>query len=231
MIQLFVVALFTLVHADNNASYVVVVPKSVRGNSDFVLDVTLLRRVTTDVTVTATLSDLRNTAIASAHQTLSTAEVHARITLKLPRGLTETTYLLTVVGRGGLDFEEATKVTTTSKTLSLFVQTDKAIYKPGQKVLYRVVSVNPDLKPFRGPVNVSVFDMSGNKIQQILNRVNESGVIGGELQLSDQTPLGNWKIKVSAEGNEFEKTFEVSEYVLPKFKVSLDLPSYYFINT
>ncbi|EDO32954.1 predicted protein [Nematostella vectensis] len=38
--------------------------------------------------------------------------------------------------------------------------------------------------------------------------------------------MGMWKIQVTAMGQTYERTFEVKEYVLPKFKVSVTLPPY-----
>jgi len=42
------------------------------------------------------------------------------------------TYNLVVNGSGGLTFNKSQEVSVTAKSLSLFVQTDKAQYKPGQ---------------------------------------------------------------------------------------------------
>jgi len=47
--------------------------------------------------------------------------------------LPELSYTLAVSGTGGNDFSESRTVEVTRKTLSIFVQTDKAMYKPGQK--------------------------------------------------------------------------------------------------
>ena len=41
-------------------------------------------------------------------------------------------YMLSVNGSGGLQFQEETSVTFKQKGLSIYIQTDKGIYKPGQ---------------------------------------------------------------------------------------------------
>ncbi|WP_341658581.1 hypothetical protein [Blattabacterium cuenoti] len=51
------------------------------------------------------------------------------------------------------------------------------------------------------------------------------GVFSGELQLSDLPVLGDWTITVSLLGDTFTKGFEVAEYVLPKFEVTVDAPT------
>ena len=56
-------------------------------------------------------------------------------------------YKLLVVGRGSLDFRNESAVTFEAKFHSCFIQTDKAIYKPGQLVQFRAIIVDPSLLP------------------------------------------------------------------------------------
>lgn len=56
-------------------------------------------------------------------------------------------YKLIVDGKGGLNFHNETKIKYEAKSYSVFIQTDKAIYKPGQLVQFRAVVVNPSLVP------------------------------------------------------------------------------------
>ena len=46
----------------------------------------------------------------------------------------------------------------------LFLETDKPIYKPGQTVLIRALSLNPELKPLPGEVTVEIQDAKGIKV-------------------------------------------------------------------
>lgn len=50
------------------------------------------------------------------------------------------------------------------------------------------------------------------------------GVFSGELQLSQSPVLGDWNITVVVMDQYFYKTFQVAEYVLPKFEVTIDAP-------
>jgi len=46
--------------------------------------------------------------------------------------------MLSVTGSGGLTFFNNASIEIKTKTLSVFVQTDKAIYKPGQKGSFQI---------------------------------------------------------------------------------------------
>ena len=46
------------------------------------------------------------------------------------------------------------------------------------------------------------------------------GVWAGSLDIADKPRLGNWNISVDVNGQLFSKTFQVAEYVLPKFQVN-----------
>lgn len=40
-----------------------------------------------------------------------------------------------------------------AKSYSVFIQTDKSVYNPGDKVLFRVIALNSQLKPAAGVRN------------------------------------------------------------------------------
>lgn len=47
------------------------------------------------------------------------------------------------------------------------------------------------------------------------------GVFTGELKLSESPVLGHWNISVNIHGQTYNKTFEVAEYIYPKFIVDI----------
>jgi CD109 antigen len=51
-------------------------------------------------------------------------------------------------------------------------------------------------------------------------------VFSGELQLPQSPVLGDWNITVVVMDQSFYKTFQVAEYVLPKFEVTIDAPGH-----
>lgn len=140
-------------------------------------------------------------------------------------------YKLTAEGSGGLNFFNETDLTYEHKSYSVFMQTDKAVYKPGQKVLFRVIVVDPYLLPtVTGAMDVYIADAKGNRIHQWDRVFTQRGIYSSELQLSDQPVLGDWTINVDVLGQKFKKSFTVAEYVLPTFEVKVTLPPYATYN-
>lgn len=66
--------------------------------------------------------------------------------------------MLLVEGRaeGRHIFSNRTKLLFESKSISVFIQTDKSFYKPGQEVKFRIVTVYPDLKPYRALLSIYI---------------------------------------------------------------------------
>jgi CD109 antigen len=106
----------------------------------------------------------------------------------------------------------------------VFVQTDKSIYKPADKVQFRVLLIDSETRPYN-PTTVQVFitDGAGNRVKQFDGVKFMRGIYQNELKLSDLPVMGQWKINVKVNGQrEVSKEFEVAEYVLPKFEFILD---------
>jgi len=56
-------------------------------------------------------------------------------------------YNLTARGVNGLDFVNSTVLNYVHKSHSVFIQTDKAVYKPGHKIQFRAIVLDAHLKP------------------------------------------------------------------------------------
>ena len=71
----------------------------------------------------------------------------------------------------------------------ILIQTDRAIYKPGAIVKYRVVVVDgPKLLPTNGTVTTKIYDATRNLIQKRSRVPLRLGVASGELELSEEPP-------------------------------------------
>ncbi|ELK19137.1 C3 and PZP-like alpha-2-macroglobulin domain-containing protein 8 [Pteropus alecto] len=147
------------------------------------------------------------------------------IKLKVPVGL-QGQALLKVWGLGqhaeeGPLFHNQTSVTVDSRGASVFIQTDKPVYRPQHRVLISVFTVTPDLRP------VSEEDPRGSRMME-WRHVEPvcCGVTNMTFPLSDQPVLGEWVIFVEMQGHVYNKSFEVQKYVLPKFELLIDPPHY-----
>ncbi|XP_009573492.1 PREDICTED: ovostatin-like [Fulmarus glacialis] len=109
---------------------------------------------------------------------------------------------------------------------TLFIQTDKPIYKPGQKVMFRVVTLDSQFRPVqeRYP-RIIIEDPEQNKIFQWLEVASKHGIVQLSFPLIPEPILGTYHITVEKNSGEKEfQFFTVEEYVLPKFEVTTSVP-------
>ncbi|XP_033150034.1 CD109 antigen [Drosophila busckii] len=131
-------------------------------------------------------------------------------------------YNLTAVGVEGVIFRNSTTLNVADNNPLIFIQTDKAIYKPGDRVQYRVLFLNESTRPavVDEPITVTIIDQGGNRVKQVANITLTKGVYAGQLSLTAEPMFGKWVIKVTVAGA--TKFFEVAKYVLPKFEVKIE---------
>ncbi|CAG5115610.1 unnamed protein product, partial [Candidula unifasciata] len=144
-------------------------------------------------------------------------------------------YSLLLANDDGVMHDEVAVSVLGDKLLTL-VQTDKPIYKPGQKVKFRVLTLMSNLKPRIGKIkSIFVIDPNDIRVKQYLN-VETKGISSLEFQLAAEAKLGKWKIEILVdEADEQHRQytfgdFEVMEYVLPRFEVEIIPPPYILAN-
>jgi CD109 antigen len=136
-------------------------------------------------------------------------------------------YSLTARGTFPISFDQTQRLSYVHKGYSVFIQTDKAIYRPGNSVRFRAVVVTPQLKPsVVGSIDVTMTDGGGNIIRRWDRVFTTKGVFAADLLLSEVPVMGDWNITVDVSGQLFSRSFQVVEYVLPKFRVDISLPDY-----
>ncbi|XP_046958599.1 CD109 antigen isoform X3 [Lynx rufus] len=74
-------------------------------------------------------------------------------------------------------------------------------------------------------------DPKSNLIQQWLSEQSDLGIVSKTFQLSSHPILGDWSIQVQVNDQTYYQSFQVSEYVLPKFEVTLQTPLYCSLNS
>lgn len=119
-------------------------------------------------------------------------------TWNIPNG----NYKLSATGLEFLEIYDEKYLTYISKHFSIFVQTDKAIYKADDTIRFRLFAINSKTLPYavQGSPVVTINDPAGNKIKQFANVTFIKGKYENELLLSSSPQLGSWMISIEAEG-------------------------------
>ncbi|XP_037023728.2 ovostatin homolog 2-like [Artibeus jamaicensis] len=107
-----------------------------------------------------------------------------------------------------------------------FVQTDKPIYKPGEEVQVRIVTLNTNFKPVEDlyPL-ITLQDPQNNAIFQWKNVSSFQNITQLSFQLISEPMFGDYSIIVKrTSGEMLMHPFTVDRYVLPKFEVKVSVP-------
>ncbi|KAM4019930.1 LOW QUALITY PROTEIN: complement C4-like [Anomaloglossus baeobatrachus] len=111
----------------------------------------------------------------------------------------------------------------------IFIQTDKSIYTPNEKVKFRVFTLDHVMRPAKELTTCIVSNAEGLKVASFKKI---SSVITDSIQIPDISTPGVWKISAyynSAPGSNFTTEFEVRKYVLPNFEVKIIPERPYFL--
>ncbi|XP_071086862.1 CD109 antigen-like [Haliotis cracherodii] len=232
-----VVALLLVVTVHAKNTFLITASQRITLGRPFVVNVNILNsRAPVDVDISIVRSWYNKkyvkTTVTNVTRSFKQDEP-ATVTLVAPQATVIGHYLLRVKGSGGLIFQRESGLSISRKTISVFIQTDKAMYKPGQRVRFRAFAVYPDLKAYQGSLDVDIYDPRNNRIRRWVSLHDKKMVNQRDLLLSDQPVLGNWRIEVSAPefvGLKQSKTFTVQQYELPKFEVKVELPLFAVIS-
>ncbi len=134
-------------------------------------------------------------------------------------------YDLVVSGPG---FEDKAQVLVTEGLL-IFLETDKPIYKPGQQIEARIITLDSELLPKPAKVTIEVLDAKGIKVARKEVETDEYGMGHFSLPLSTEPNLGTWKITATAGEQKAQVDVKVEKYVLPKYEVRVELPKEWFL--
>ncbi|XP_037083755.1 alpha-2-macroglobulin-like, partial [Pollicipes pollicipes] len=149
--------------------------------------------------------------------------------LDVPRSVTNSRgHLdLSIANAAGLRFSDESKVGIKPFTLLTLMQTDKPKYRPGDKVLIRVISLRYDLTPLIENIpEVWVTTPDNIRVAQWSDVETSGGLIQLEVQLTEEPPLGRWTIHARTKRRSETHSFDVEEYVLPTFEVKVESPTY-----
>ncbi|KAF5301333.1 hypothetical protein FQA39_LY10731 [Lamprigera yunnana] len=110
----------------------------------------------------------------------------------------------------------------------IFIETDKNVYKPKDKVRIRILVLTSDLRTpqqYTIPL-IKIINPNGITVTVWENIPTELGLVQIEHQLSVDTTKGKWLIELL----ETSQIFEVNDYVLPRFSVMLEAPKSVYLG-
>lgn len=207
------------------ASYIAVAPKTMHAGENASVTFTLLGdegELTKD-TVEISLTNEGKEIVTAERQINGKGQIE----FEIPAILAEGNYELRIAGS---HFNDKTTVRV-EKSLLVFLETDKPIYKPGQTIHIRAITLKSDLRPLNEIVTIEILDAKGIKVYRKVVETDEYGMATFDLPLSDEPNLGVWKINASAAESETQLDVKVEEYVLPKYEVSVVSPKeWYLVN-
>ncbi|NXF08789.1 OVOS protein, partial [Smithornis capensis] len=153
---------------------------------------------------------------------------------KVPPATSDPVAFISFSAKGTIvDLDERRSVAIQNVDNAVFIQTDKPIYKPGQTVMFRVVTLDTQFRPvqeiadnsFATSLSSTLQDPEQNKIFQWLEVTSKHGIVQLSFPLIPEPILGSYHITVETKLGEKEyHYFRVDEYVLPKFEVTTTGP-------
>lgn len=114
---------------------------------------------------------------------------------------------------------QSVRIHTIVKKYSVLIQTDKAIYKPGDKIQIRVLVLDAETKPYNyESLRLTIADAYGNVIHETEH--DNDLVVEDHHEITEDPFLGEWILKVQIDDDDTftTKTLEVSDYELPRFE-------------
>ena len=128
---------------------------------------------------------------------------------------------------GATEFTQAVRL---EAKVSILLTTEKPIYQPGQTIHLRALALDRSdhHAAARQRLTFEVEDSRGNKVFKKATETDPFGVAAAEFGLADEVNLGRYHLRAlmgnpEAPANSAEIAINVERYVLPKFKVAIEL--------
>ncbi|NWI96005.1 A2MG protein, partial [Pitta sordida] len=230
--RIFLLLLFSLLLPGDTSpitepQYLVLLPYMIHTDSPEKVCVQLTHLNET-VTLSATL-EYQGVNRSLIDDVVSEKDVFTCIPFSLPKSRNPSlpgTFLTVTVKGATLQFRSRKSVLVKNSESLVFVQTDKPIYKPGQTVLFRIVSLDEDFHPLNEvfPV-VYIEDSKKNRLYQWTQVELKMGLTQLFFNLTSEPMQGTYTVVAQkTSGKTIQHPFSVEEYVLPKFEVTVKMP-------
>ena len=110
--------------------------------------------------------------------------------------------------------------------VAVLLTTEKPLYQPGQAIHARALALDRSSRQAAAgrPLTFEVEDSRGNKVFRKITQTDAYGIASAEFTLADEINLGTYHLRALLdERNKSELALQVERYVLPRFKVAIDL--------
>ena len=124
----------------------------------------------------------------------------------------------------------SSRAITLRRSWQLMLTSDKPVYQPGQVIHLRSLALaRPQSKPVAGHEAVfSVTDAKGNVIFRQRDVTSRFGISSADCPLADEILEGAYQVRCELGDTTSTITVEVKKYVLPKFKIAVELDEPYY---
>ncbi|XP_029699093.1 alpha-2-macroglobulin-like protein 1 [Takifugu rubripes] len=208
----------------NDTIFAVTVSSQVRGGEQETL-CAQIHGATAPVALTVTL-EMGSTASVVLKEDVN-VDFYRCLNFQVPvvRSRTVATVNVTVAGESD-SMSKKTKILIEPPAFIHVIQTDKPIYKPGQTVQFRIVSMDIDFIPVNRVYKlVELLDPNNNRIAQWLNKPIAGGILDLKHPMIPEAEQGRYTIGAKTDkGERILHGFDIKEYVLPKYEVKVHLP-------
>lgn len=114
----------------------------------------------------------------------------------------------------------------------IYAFTDRPAYRPNETAQWKFIARQYDGSVYSTPaeatIEYEIYDPRGSKVHQGKSKLNAFGSAWGSLELTEQMPLGEYRIQFWDEGRKngigSATLFRLEEYKLPEFKVAIQTP-------
>ncbi len=139
-------------------------------------------------------------------------------------------YRLEIATRSRRGSDRIERNVTVYRPLRVLLTTDKPIYQPGQTIHLRALATNPirSQPAANERLRFEVRNADGALVFRDERAASRFGIASTDFALADEVSLGRYEIRVYYGEEYTSRSVEVMRYVLPRFRVELEIDRAFF---
>ncbi|MFN8509618.1 MAG: MG2 domain-containing protein [Deinococcaceae bacterium] len=112
------------------------------------------------------------------------------------------------------------------ETYRVFLATDRPVYRPGDTVAFKgIAKAAIGLKPIsQRSTQLRVLGSDDKELLKATFQTDAYGAFDGQLRIPLDAPLGTYRFEGQLDGQAYEGSFDVAEYVKPEYSVDVTTP-------